>query len=66
MDADDLQGVIAILEEWKASVKKEQDEIRKAIGHKIPLTAKRIISELRGEETGLQMAINALSHFVEE
>jgi len=55
MDQDDLQGVLAMLQDWKLTAEMEAEATN--------VSASRANS--RGEATGLQMAINALSHFVE-
>ena len=70
MDADDIQGVIEMLETWKLTAKGNAEDIHKSDGLPKPKSGEMFSSKLcarfEGEATGLQMAINALSHFVEE
>ena len=56
MDQDDLQGVIEMLKEWKARAEKDANVV----------CFPSVRAAYNGKVNGLQMAIDALSHFVEE
>ena len=56
MDQDDVRGLIAMMENWKLTAEAEAEASNIYAGR----------ANSRGEAAGLQMAINALEHFVNE